>query len=468
MENKKTDNKKVRSDLIKKTQAIFNEIQTKRKSSDEKDLSDLADLVIEAFNSSRSLEEFKDMSKLIINLAKPNNPKNVRLTIAKKLDIKYFFSAPNPIGYNTYKQIILVLNKDFDKEINKIITILTNGDVKNYLLKIKSDPQLKKAKNRYQNLSMESKITEISRLQTMLPMIEANINDLSSLLPEANSLIDYSASFDMASRFMDISEEHLGVTTHINESIYDIFKLLPDYNKFILDISNMASLSESFSAVDSLGQLQKSILDVSNMASLSESFSAVDSLGQLQKSILDISNMASLSESFSAVDSLGQLQKSILDISCMVNLGQSFDISSRLLDIHKPLGVTAYINESIHDIFKLLPDYDRFILESDSLIDYSAYFDVASRLTNLTAWPDSTSYFNNIWLKMQSLTNFPIPDLNYIGITSLISETIPFEEEEDFKKFEYNWLGYFSPRIIKKFYYEFKKGNETEVKKYFF
>ena len=52
MENKKTDNKKVRSDLIKKTQAIFNEIQTKRKSSDEKDFSDLADLVIEAFNSS--------------------------------------------------------------------------------------------------------------------------------------------------------------------------------------------------------------------------------------------------------------------------------------------------------------------------------------------------------------------------------------------------------------------------------
>ena len=441
MENTKINNEKVLNDLIKETQAIFDEIKAKRKSSDEKVLPDLASLAIEAFSSSRSLEEFKDMSKLIINLAKPNNPKNVRLTIAKKIDIKYFFSAPHPIGYNTYKQIILILNKDPDKEINKIVTVLTNGDVKNYLLEIKSGPQLIKAIKRHYNAIMQSKSTEISRLQTLLPMIEANMANLSSSIPDTS------------------------IISQMNESILDVNKFLPNFNESILEM-------------DSLGQAHASILDASRLTDLSASILETGSLidpsayHDIASRMTDIGEplgiIANINESIQdIVKFLPDYNRSILETGSLIDHSAYFDIASRLTDHGKPIGVIANINESIQDIVKFLPDYNRSILETGSLIDHSAYHDIESRITHFSAWPDSTSYFNNIWLNMQSLTNLPIPDLNYIGITSLISE-IRFFEEEDFEKFEYNWMGYFSPRIIKEFYEEFKNGNEDAVKRYFY
>lgn len=117
----------------------FEEIEEKRCSSDENDLSRVAELIIENFGHACSLEEMEDLSELIINLANLKNPKKVRITIAKKLNFKFFYQTL--IGYKTYEKLLLTLNNDPDEEIQKLILNLSNGNVNEHLSKVKSDPQ---------------------------------------------------------------------------------------------------------------------------------------------------------------------------------------------------------------------------------------------------------------------------------------------------------------------------------------
>jgi hypothetical protein len=166
-------------------------------------------------------------------------------------------------------------------------------------------------------------------------------------------------------------------------------------------------------------------------------------VSQLYKSIEQASDMANLGASMGTLGTVSQLYKSIEQASDMANLGASMGT----------LGTVSQLYKSIE--------------QASDMANLGASMGVISSMANINSWPDSTSYFNNIWLNMQSLTNLRIPNLDYIGITSLISETV-FFEEKDFKKFEYNWMGYFSPRIIKAFYEEFKNGNEDAVKIYFY
>ena len=297
------------NELVRELQDRFDQIELKRKSSDENELSELAELAIETFSNSRSIEEFDDLSELIINLAGPENPKKVRLTIAKKLNTNYFFSAIHPTGYNTYKKLILTLSVDPDKEIQDLILKLAEGDTKKYLSDIKSDPELKKSIRR------QIKI--------------------------AKTLDSYSSQFDLVNHRLNLVNSSL-----VSDAV----------------ISAVNSYSSQFDLVNS--------------------------------------------------------------------------------------AVASAVNS------------------------YSSQFDLVNSAVNsyssqINSLPTVSAYYNNIRSSIRALASLSIPDLSYIGIARVSSEISPFWEEDEFEKFEYNWLGFYSPRIIRVFYEEFKNGNEDEVKKFF-
>ena len=271
--------------FIEGIQNIFDEIEGKKDSSDEDDLSRVAELIIENFGNARSPEEMDDLSEIIINLTSPENSKKVRATIAEKLSFKYFNQSI--IGYKTYKELLLTLKKDPDEDIRNLILDLSNGDIEKHLLKLKSDPEYIKAVSRHYEFI------------TSKPFI-------------------------------------------IN------YKVMPEQ---IIAVQ---------SALDNAKRVQ-------------EQFIAAQS----------------------ALDNAKRVQEQI----------------------------TA-----------LMPTLD---------------------------------YYEHVAEKFATLNNLYLPSFNFIDIAKEFEELTPFWEEDEYKAFEYNWLGFCSADVILKLYEEYKKGNEEEVKKYF-
>lgn len=180
-------------EFIQDIRSRFDEIEEKRDSSDEKDLCRVAELIIENFEDACSLEEMKDLSKLIISLVNPENPKKVRFTIAEKLDFKYFNQTP--IGYKTYKQLVLTLKEDHDPDIQELILNLSNGDVEKHLSGLKSDPNYIEALSKfYAPLTFDSAVLDNFRgFQEQIITMESalsNLQGISGQLISAQSALD--------------------------------------------------------------------------------------------------------------------------------------------------------------------------------------------------------------------------------------------------------------------------------------
>jgi len=58
--------------------------------------------------------------------------------------------------------------------------------------------------------------------------------------------------------------------------------------------------------------------------------------------------------------------------------------------------------------------------------------------------------------------------LSYSQIASSILESMKFRDEDEFKKFEYNWLGFLTLPEIKDFYKKWQAGKENDVRDFFF
>ncbi|MCJ7816620.1 MAG: hypothetical protein MUP55_02070 [Candidatus Aenigmarchaeota archaeon] len=72
--------------------------------------------------------------------------------------------------------------------------------------------------------------------------------------------------------------------------------------------------------------------------------------------------------------------------------------------------------------------------------------------------------------KLAILQPWTMQIFNYKGILdalSLLSKP-EFMEEPEWKKFEYNWLGFLTIPEIKDFYQKWKEGKENEIREYFF
>lgn len=181
------DTKEQLTEFIEDIRSSFDEIEEKRHSSDENDLCRVAELVIENFGHACSLEEMKNISELIINLSNPENPKKVRITIAKKLDFKYFNQTP--IGYKTYKQLLLKLKEDPDPDIQELILNLSKGDIEKYLSELKSDPDYIDALAKfYAPLTFKSAIFDnFKNLQEQAIAMQSALNNVKGFQEQVSS-----------------------------------------------------------------------------------------------------------------------------------------------------------------------------------------------------------------------------------------------------------------------------------------
>lgn len=121
---------------------------------------------------------------------------------------------------------------------------------------------------------------------------------------------------------------------------------------------------------------------------------------------------------------------------------------------------------------KILPDITTIIPDTKNLVPSSVLEAIRSQQTSLKIIKEFNDSLNLISKMSQSYLASLDPLFNafssWNAILKTISESYKFADEEEFKKFEYNWVGFLTITEIKFLYKLWKEGNESAVKKYFF
>jgi len=120
--------------------------------------------------------------------------------------------------------------------------------------------------------------------------------------------------------------------------------------------------------------------------------------------------------------------------------------------------IFAKMNQQLTKVFQV-PTGVFGILETLRKSNFDHLFQVSKALEHLTKI--NTSFLSSI----DPLFNVAF---KWGGLLNSVSKTFKFEDEEEFKKFEYNWAGFLTVRELKKLYELWKEGKEAEVKDFFY